>query len=186
MTALPMDPSMLPPSMQMPGMPKPKGGMFGGKGAAIGEAIAAAISGYLAAGGNPAGLAGLQMLHQRRSDAARAQHDEDQYTRQRSDRMSDWMAQQQYSAAHPESRAPHYFESNSGDQYTIGPDGKPQEVFHDPMRYKFVPNGMGGVVPVDIGALMGGQAPQRPVGKLTPIDEGGPMPSASGGFPRPY
>lgn len=170
--------NMLHMPTQIPDM-KPQGGMFGGGKFGWKQAIAFGLAGFMARR-NPALMQGLMAMMQQKQDRQDAEAD---YQRRRGDQQQDWLARQQWGLDHPEARAPHYFESNSGDQYTIGADGKPVEVFHDPFRYKLVPNGMGGVVPVDIGSLMGGQA-QKPVGKLTPIDEGGPMPSASGGFPR--
>jgi hypothetical protein len=40
---------------------------------------------------------------------------------------------------------PHYFEDNAGNQWQIGQDGQPQQVFHDPTpRVQLVPDGQGG------------------------------------------
>ena len=162
------------PSFQMP-QPDMGGGMFGGGDSKWKNALMAAVAGFMArrspqvAGNLIGGLQDAQIMKQKMAQAAA----------ERQQNMADQKDLIAYKAQF-DSPAPHYFESNSGDQYAIGPDGKPVEVFHDPMRYKFVPNGMGGVVPVDISALMSGQQPVQPVGKITPI--GGPTPSASGGF----
>jgi hypothetical protein len=157
-------------------MPKPSG-MFGGGKFGLKEAIAAGLAGFVSRK-NPMALQGLMqalMLRQKQKQ------DEYNYNRERQDKRADFTFEQDYKAAHPELRAPHYFESNSGDQYAIGPDGQPVEVFHDPMRFKFIPNGMGGVVPVNIESLMGGGA--KP---LTDEDidrmSGGQTPPASGSF----
>ena len=54
----------------MPTPKKKKTGMFGGN---IGEVLSAAINGYLAAGGNQAGMMGLQQLHARRAQQQQAE-----------------------------------------------------------------------------------------------------------------
>lgn len=159
-----------------------KGGMFG-SGVGAGEFIQALLAGALAARGNPAGMAGMQMIQQRRQ----SKDDEAQYQRRRGDHLSDYAEMQKIQAQYGAPAQPHYFEDNSGNQWAIGPDGQPKMVHKDDLPFKLVPNGMGGVVPVDLRALMAQQgAPQAPVGKLTPIDEGGPSLGGSGGFPRPY
>lgn len=79
-------------------MPRPKKtGMFGAGKGNIGEIIAAALSGALAARGNPAGQMGLQMLHQRRQQAA----EQEQYGQRREDEFQDWVRKQAYQAANP-------------------------------------------------------------------------------------
>jgi hypothetical protein len=166
---------------QMPQMPK-RGGMFGGDGKfGVGQAIVAALNGYLASQGNPVGIANIRMMQ----EAAQAKRDSAEYDRRRQQALQDQMSMYDYKLAHPEQTAPHYFESNSGDQYAIGADGKPQEVFHDPLRYKLVPNGMGGVVPVSIEALMGGPPQGAPaIGTVMadPRKQGG----AGQAAPRPF
>lgn len=69
---------------------KPKGGMFGG-----GDwktALAAALAGYAAGGGNPAAAQTLQALHMNRMQKQRQEQDEQQYQRQRSDGLADYRA----------------------------------------------------------------------------------------------
>ena len=168
--------------LQMPAPQPKKGGMFGAGKGNIGEAIAAALAGFTAARGNPAGAFALQMLNQRRQ----SRDEQAQYQSQRQDKLADYAEMQKIQAQYGAPPAPHYFEDNSGNQWAIGPDGTPKMVHKDDLPFKLVPNGMGGVVPVDLRALMAGQgAPTAPVGQLTPIEEGGPTLGGSGGFPRP-
>jgi hypothetical protein len=56
----------IPSVLQTASQPVKGTGMFGGGGNNIGMAISAALNGYLAAGGNRAGIEGLQALHQQR------------------------------------------------------------------------------------------------------------------------
>jgi hypothetical protein len=164
--------------------PKAPGGMFGGDGKfGIGQALVAALNGYLASRGNPVGMANIQMMQRAMLERQQRAREDAQYQRKRQDDITDYGTKLQLAAKYTP-KEPHYFQNNSGDEYYIGADGNPVEAYHDPLRYKFVPNGMGGVVPVDINALVGGGAPAKPVGKITPI--GGATPSASGGFPGGY
>jgi hypothetical protein len=168
-------------------MPQPKkAGMFGSGGPQWVEAVQAALAGALAARGNPAGQMGLQMLQQKRQQAMQ----EEQYQQRRGDEFEDWVKKQAWEIANkPKSANPHYFEDNSGNLMAIGPDGKPQMVHKDPLPFKLVPNGLGGVVPVDLRTLMAGQGQQGVPQTLSDDDwptQGGPTPQASGGFPRPY
>jgi hypothetical protein len=166
-------------------MPRPKKtGMFGAGKGNIGEIIAAALSGALAARGNPAGQMGLQMLHQRRQQAMQEQ----QHQQRRGEEFEDFVKKQAWQIANnPKSQQPHYFEDNAGNLMAVGPDGKPQMVHKDPLQWKLVPNGLGGVVPINISAL--GQGQQQLPQTLSDEDwqtQGGPTPQASGGFPGPY
>jgi hypothetical protein len=149
------------------------GGKFGWK-----EALMGALAGFMARR-NPAAVQGLMAMMQQKQSS---QREEQQYQRRRGDEIEDYRAKKGIDAQFPSDRAPYRFESNSGDVYELGPDGQPRLMFKDPLRFKLVPNGMGGVVPVDVESLMRGGAPQGPVGKLTPIDEGGPGLGAPGGF----
>jgi hypothetical protein len=87
-----------------------RGGMFGGKSGGIGEMIAAAINGYLAAGGNPAGQYGLQMLNQRRMMAQRQQQEDADYQRKRQDALTDYEAKQKIDQRYPNVPAPTEYE----------------------------------------------------------------------------
>ena len=172
--------------LQVPA-PKKKGGLFGAGKGNIGEAIAAALNGYLAAGGNQAGMMGLQQLYANRQRAADAERESQQYQQHRQDALTDYAEKQKIEAQYGRPAQPHYFEDNSGNQWAIGPDGMPKMVHKDDLPFKLVPNGLGGVVPVDLRTLMANQGAPAPQGvTFTPIDEGGPTPGGSGGFPRPY
>lgn len=74
--------------------PKKRGGMFGN--ADWGSAVAAALGGFAAGMGNPAGAHALQALHSQRMMRQRAEAEEQQYQRQRTDGMSDWVAREQW------------------------------------------------------------------------------------------
>lgn len=165
------------PQISLPA-PKKKTGMFG---SGVSIDLNGALAGFLAGMGNPAGVMAMQSLQQRRQQALEEQ------TRQqrRGEDFDDWVKKQAWEIANKPQAAgkPHYFEDNSGNLMAVGPDGNPYMVHKDPLPFKLVPNGLGGVVPVDLRTLMAGQ--QGPVGKITPI-EGGPTPQASGGFPRPF
>jgi hypothetical protein len=82
--------------ISVPQAPK-KGGMFGAGKGNIGEAIAAALAGFTAARGNPAGAFALQMLNQRRQ----ARDEQAQYGQHREDEFQDWVRKQAYQAEHP-------------------------------------------------------------------------------------
>jgi hypothetical protein len=167
-------------------MPQKKAGMFGSGGGSWVDAIQAGLAGYLAGRGNPAGMAGLQMLNQKRQQAL----EESKYQNRRKDDFEDWLKQQAWKQANPDPANPHYFEDNMGNLQAVGADGKPQMIHKDPFQWKLVPNGLGGVVPVNIGALMGGQGGQQPLPQTLSDDDwqtqGGPTPQASGGFRSPY
>lgn len=166
------------PQIQMPqAAPKKKGGMFGSGGGSWVDALQAALGGYLAARGNPVGMAGLQMLQQKRQQAL----EEQQYQRRRGEGLEDYAKKQQIESQYGRAAQPHYFEDNSGNQWAIGADGQPKMVHKDDLPFKLVPNGLGGVVPVDLRTLMQQQG-QAPVGKITPLDEGGPGLGGPGGF----
>lgn len=84
------------PQVQMP-QAKPKAGMFGAGKGNIGEILAAALSGALAARGNPAGMAGLQALHQRRQQAM----EQEQYGQRREDDFQDFVRKEAFKASNP-------------------------------------------------------------------------------------
>jgi hypothetical protein len=160
-------------------MPKPRAGMFGSGKGNIGEILSAAINGYLAAGGNPAGQMGLQMLHQRRQQAA----EQEQYGQRREDEFQDWVRKQAYQSANPSP-----VNNDTVADYNFWKQTLPPQQFNTWLENKINPPqlmnipGVGVVSVPRQGGMGGQQAPSAPVGKLTPIDEGGPMPSASGGF----
>lgn len=168
------------PQIQMP-KPKPKAGMFGAGGKA-GDIIQALLGGYLAARGNPAGMAALQAVYGRRQ----AKDDEAQYQRQRQDRLADYAEMQKIQAQYGSPRV-----NDTVEDYNFWKGVLPPEQFQEwvankvsPPQFMNVP-GVGLVqVPRSASPQMGAPAPQGVT--FTPMDEGGPMPQASGGFPRPY
>lgn len=179
-----LDPSINQPiaqPLQLPApQPKKKGGLFGSGAANL---IVAALNGYLAGRGNPVGMANLQMMNAQRQRQQEAEQEEAQYQRRRDDGFSDWVRQQSWKLAHPEAQ-----NNDTVADYNFWKGVLPPEQFQqyiqnkvNPPRLQFIK----GVGLVDV-SQGGAQAPSAPVGKLTPIDEGGPTPSASGGFPRPY
>lgn len=172
------------PQIAMPQAAPKKTGMFGAGKGNIGEILSAALSGYLASRGNPVGMAGLQMLHQRRQQAL----EEAQYQRRRGEGLEDYAQKQKIEAQYGRPAQPHYFEDNSGNQWAIGPDGQPRMVHKDDLPFKLVPNGLGGVVPVDLRTLMQNRAQEEILDQLPPGAKpiGGPSLGGSGGFPRPY
>lgn len=169
----------------LPGDQPKKAGMFGAGKGNIGEIIGALLSGFSAAQGNPAGMAGLQMLAQRRQQAL----EEAQYQRRRGEGLEDYAQKQKIEAQYGRPAQPHYFEDNMGNQWAIGADGKPKMVHKDDLPFKLVPNGLGGVVPVDLRTLMAQQPQQEEILDTLPPGAkpiGGPSLGGSGGFPRPF
>ena len=159
------------------GSPKPKrGGMFGN--ADWASAISAALNGYLAAGGNPAGMAGLQQLHQQKMLEQQQALEAQQYARERQDKRDDFTFEQQYKADHPtpvnnDTVADYRFITQ-----TLGPEAGKQFLQSKSNPIVMTPYG-----PMPYSSVAAPQAPIKPVGTLTPIDDGGPTPPASGGFP---
>jgi hypothetical protein len=161
-------------------------GMFGaGKPkldiAGLGQAL---IGGYMAGRGLPGGGAVLGMMNQRQQQA----NEEAQYQRRRGEGLEDYAQKQKIEQQYGRAAQPHYFEDNSGNQWAIGPDGSPRMVHKDEFPFKLVPNGLGGVVPVDLRTLMASQAQGEILDALPPGAKpiGGPTPSASGSFRGPY
>jgi hypothetical protein len=164
----------------------PSGGMFGGGGKfGIGQALVAALNGYLAGTGNPVGMANLQMMQQMRQRQQDHQQSIDDYNRKRADDNTDWMTQYNYKLTHPE---------QTDDQYTRALEasgvkpGTPEYAQHmaaraaileNPPRYEMVNGAL-----VQVGGPSAQQpAPVAPVGKLKPYYPGGQTGAPSGGFP---
>jgi hypothetical protein len=181
----PMDIGQIPTTQFNIPAPKPKGGgMFGGGGKKALSVIAEAMAAYAAGMGNPGGMAVLQGMNHRRQSAADAETQEQQYQRQRMDSRDDYLWKRDNTPQNP-----HYFEDNTGNMMAIGPDGQPQMIYKDPNPFKLVPNGMGGVVPVNMEELMRGYKPAPSGVTFTPIEEeeqGGPRPLGAGGFPGSF
>jgi hypothetical protein len=113
------------------------------------------------------------------------QQELDDYNRKRTDDNADYVTHLQQQAQYSP-KEPHYFQDNSGNELAIGPDGQPQVVYKDPNPWKLVPNGMGGVIPVNMDALMHGGSPAMPAPGTVVADprrQGGPASQAPGGFP---
>lgn len=159
---------------------KPQGGMFGG---GLKQALAFGLAG-LVSRQNPMLLQGLMQASMMRQ---RQQLEESQYQRHRQDELSDYGQKLQLQAKYTP-KEPHYFQDNSGNEWSIGADGVPVQAFKDPLQIKWVPNGLGGVVPIDLRQYASGGGAQKP---LTDEDidrmSGGQTGSApSGGFPGRY
>lgn len=152
------------------------------KGQIIMGIIADALSG---AAGHQGGFA--QMLGQQREDD-RVQA---QWGLQRRARLEDWQAQQDYQHAHPD---PSPMERDVQTWARMTPEQRAQyqdmqkAKEGDPIVTITLPNGQMYSGPRSglAAAMMGGsQAPQRPVGRLSPLPDGGPQGSPlSGSFPR--
>jgi hypothetical protein len=164
---------------QMPQMPK-RGGMFGGDGKfGVGQAIVAALNGYLASQGNPVGIANMRMMQ----EAAQAKRDEAQYEQRRQQQLQDQISLYDYKAQHSQ---PDYGEFERALIASGVQPGTPQwqEMMarrRDNMLDPIVNTAYG---PTLRSIVTGGiQAPPTaPVGKLTPVDEGG----AGQAAPRPF
>jgi hypothetical protein len=180
-----MDPIFTQPQPFESYTPTKTGGMFGGGKFGIGQAIVAALNGYLAGRGNPVGLQNMKMMAAIRQRQLERQQSLEDYNRKRSDDNTDYVAHLQQQAQY-NPKEPHYFQDNSGNEMAIGPDGQPTVVYKDPNPWRLVPNGMGGVIPVNMDALMRGGSPGMPAPGMVvpdPRRQGGPSPSGSGGFP---
>jgi hypothetical protein len=159
--------------------PKKKSGMFG-SGVGAGELIQAILAGALAGRGNPAGAMGLQMLQQKRQQAMQEQ----QYGQHREDDFQDYVRKEAWKQEHAQPQVPDIQERINvlngitpglGETYArnyAASGGSPfGPMFTDPasgQRY-----------------MMGPQQGLPPIGSVVadPRKQGGPMPSASGGFP---
>lgn len=170
-----------PPITVPPPKPKKKGGMFGSGAANL---IAHAINGWLAGMGNPVGIANLQMMGQQRQRKDEATEEVMRRQEEREAGFQDFVRKEAYKAANP---GP--VNNDTVQDYNFWKGVLPPEQFNQWLESKVNPPqlmNVPGVGIVQVPRMGGGQAPTAPVGRLTPIDEGGPMPSASGGFPRPF
>lgn len=159
------------------GKPKHKGGMFGKPDWV--SAIAAGLGALSAARGNRAGEIGLQMLNQRLGQ----KREDEQYQQRRADAFEDWKAQQSWKLQNPEP-----INNDTVNDWNFYKQSLSPEEFETWKQNRINPPQIMNVPGVGIVSVprMGGQAPQAPVGKLTPIDEGGPSPLGSGHFSRPF
>jgi hypothetical protein len=158
---------------------KRKGGMFGG----LTIDPAAGIAGFLAGLGNPAGMAALQAIHQRRLEEQKQALDEQQYAREQADKRSNFTFEQDYKAAHP---GPVNNDTVNDYQFilqTLGPDKAREflETKANPPQFMQVP-GLG-IVQIPRAGTPSTAEPSSPVGTLRPYTPGGPTQPASGNFP---
>ena len=188
-----MDPSLYPRGLQFNLPPTPaapqSGGMFGGGGKfGIGQAIIAALNGYLASqpgGAGDVGRNNLQTMAALKQRQLQRQQELDDYSRRRADDNADFQSHRQYEINNPLPQQPGEFEQAliaSGVQ-----PGTPQ--WTQAMQAR-VTNTVDPVVmtpqgPMLRSQLLGGSVagqPAPPGVTFTPVDPGGPTPSASGGF----
>lgn len=102
------------------------------------------------------------------------------------------LAMRQFDLQNRKPIAPHYWEMNDGSLGMVGQDGKPQVLFKDPTpKINWItaenPDGTKSLIPMGPNGPLGagGQPGAAPPGiTFTPIEDGGPTPSASGGFRR--
>lgn len=107
------------------------------------------------------------------------------------------LAMEQFELRNRKPNAPHYWEMNDGSLGVVGPDGQPKVLFKDPtpkINWITADNGDGtkSVIPVGpngpLNAMPPSGAAPTIIDKLPegvkPLTEGGPTPSASGGFLR--
>jgi hypothetical protein len=149
-----------------------------------GQIIAGILADALAgAAGHPGPMAA------RWNDERQQQNEEVQWAHHRQGIMDDWVRQQEYSRAHPD---PSPMARDVADFQRMTPEQRAAYAEMekaregDPIVTITLPNGQMYSGPRSglATAMMGRMAtPQAPVGPLTPIN-GGPTPSASGGFPR--
>lgn len=148
----------------------PKGGMFASGG--TGRAIAGYIGDFL-----------LQQAHMNpiyqptMMEKWKRQQELDDYNRKRGDDNADFISQYQYKIDHP---APTSNDTVNDYQFiaqTLGADAAKQFLKTKTDPVVITPYG-----PMPYSSAMP-QVPTAPVGRLTPIDDGGPTPQASGGFP---
>lgn len=172
-----MDPIFSQPFSFAP--PKPKGGMFGGGKFDMGQAIVAALNGYLAGTGNPVGIQNMQMMREMALRGQDHQQSLDDYNRRRADDNADFISHRQYEIDNPLPKAPSEFDEALAATGVL--PGTPEYVHAMQQRRD---NMLDPVVMTPQGPMLRSQV----VGSLaappnvtfTPI--GGPTPQASGGF----
>lgn len=141
--------------------------------------IVGSIGDALATWGGGQAIYGPQQAAMRQAALQEAQRQ-----RERGENYADWERKEQWQRANPKPTAPHYFESNDGDQYSIGPDGKPQRLFDDPdtkIEYQWVrnPDGTMSGIPIPRGGATPAPAGPPPGVTFTPLPAGGaPQPGA--------
>jgi hypothetical protein len=163
--------------------PKPTG-MFGaGKGSWV-DAVQAAIGGYLAARGNPAGGALLGMANQRRQTGMAEQ----QHQQRRGEDFEDYVKKQAWDL---QNKPPVNNDTVADYEFIKGLFGEEKAKLMlentkiNPPQFMNLP-GVGIVqIPRSGGSPQGG-APAAPGVTFTPIDDGGPAPQGPGNFQFPF
>lgn len=167
------------PQIQMPqAAPKKKAGMFGSGGVSID--LSRALAGYLAGIGNPAGMQALQAMNAERQQRRQQAAEQAQYGQRREDEFQDWVRRQAYQAANPSP-----VNNDTVADYNFIRQQLGEEEGRNFLRNRANPPqlmNIPGVGIVQIPRMGGQQAPTAPVGKLTPLDEGGPGLGGPGGF----
>jgi hypothetical protein len=168
--------ALAPRGVQVDAPAKKRGGMFGG----VTIDPTAFIAAFAAGMGSPAGAQALEAIHRRRLLGQQQALQEQQYQRERQDKRDDFVFEQDYRTAHP---APY-------NNDTVADYGFIRQTLGDEAANQFLQSKTNPVVmtpygPMPYSSVMP-QAPTKPVGPLTPIDEGGPGLGGPGGFPRPF
>jgi hypothetical protein len=171
-------------SVEVPGNPARKGGMFGGGGK--GDFLKKFAMYYGAAQGNPLGLAMMQMQQQKQQ----REQDQEDYQRKLGDQKSTWLWQKQWERDNPNPINNDTVNDYNFRVQTLGKQAADDwlKTQSDPIVNVTLPGNRFYSGPRSgLAAALGGAggapaAPTSPVGKLTPIDDGGPTQPASGGF----
>lgn len=165
--------------------PQPKGGMFGNGKFGVGEAIVAALNGYLAGTGNPAGAANMRAMQEMMQAKRQRQQELDDYERKRTDTQADWRAQYDYKLANPDAPNPTEYERALTASGVL--PGTPEWAQHmgnyvnvrENPPYTYVDPQTGAVM---MGARTPPQQSAPPGVTFTPINDGG----AGSPAPRPF
>lgn len=176
------------PQMAAPMTAPPEKPKFFGEGG-VGRAIAGNIGDFLLQ------YSGMQPIY---APAMQQRQAAQQAERQRQQGLAEWVAKQEYEAAH---RPPTYFDDNAGNRWAIGADGQPKLAFRDPTQ-KYVqqvvtdPDGSQRLIQVpvpnnvrqdgtfDNAVVGGGGRPAIGAVVADPRKAGGQSVAPAGNFPR--